>query len=228
MFFAVDIDGVLARDTTGYATYMNRYFHLGIEQSLIDSLTSYAQFIELEAVRSFVRGNESRATEFNSVAKDAQYAPLVQQMRVPINGAVEAVQHIAQFYSFRYVTCRKLSTLPVTQEWLDRYGFPTPENVSCYEQGIHQKYLEAYHFAAADEPLIFIDDLARVFMMSFAALIKHHYQEAKAIRRRCTLLAFDHAEAPQWPFNKPMYPVWPLLDWGQFRNLVGVGEPLHV
>jgi uncharacterized HAD superfamily protein len=30
MFFAVDIDGVLACDTIGYATYLNRYFQLGI------------------------------------------------------------------------------------------------------------------------------------------------------------------------------------------------------
>jgi hypothetical protein len=75
MFFAVDIDEVLARDVTGYATYLNRYFQLGVEQSVIEGLSGYAQFIELEAVRSFVRGNESRAAEFNRVAKEAQYAP---------------------------------------------------------------------------------------------------------------------------------------------------------
>lgn len=224
MFFAVDIDGVLARDITGYATYLNRYFQLGIEQSVIESLSGYAQFIELEAVRSFVRGNESRATEFNRVAKEAQYAPLVQQMRVPIDGAVEAVRHIAEQYRLRYVTCRYSSTLEVTQNWLERYGFPTPESVSCCEEGIHQKYLVAYQMANADEPLVFIDDLATALMTSFAALIKYHYQDAKALRKRCALLAFGHSQAPEWPLNKPMYPVWPLPDWSEFDQLIGAGE----
>src|SRR5262249_16723831 len=131
MFFAIDIDGVLARDTIGYATYLNRHFQLSVEQSVIDGLTGYAQFIELEAVRSFVRGNEDRATEFNRVAKEAQYVPLVQQMKVPIDGAVEAVHYIAEQYPFKYITCRHTSTLDVTQNWLERYGFPCPENVSC-------------------------------------------------------------------------------------------------
>ena len=54
MFFAVDIDGVLARDRIGYATYLNRYFQLGIADSVIECLTDYAQFIKLEEVRSFV------------------------------------------------------------------------------------------------------------------------------------------------------------------------------
>jgi len=224
MFFAVDIDGVLARDITGYATYLNRYFQLGIEQSVIESLTDYAQFIKLEAVRSFVRGNESRATEFNHVAKEAQYAPLVQQMRVPIDGAVEAVHHIAELYHFRYVTCRYASTLDVTQDWLERHGFPRPRDVSCCAEGIHQKYLVAYQMAEADEPLVFIDDLASALMTSFAALIKYHYQDAKVLRKRCTLLAFGHTSAPEWPFNKPLYPVWPLLNWSQFEDLIGVSK----
>ncbi len=228
MFFAVDIDGVLARDTIGYATSLNRYFQLGIADSVIEGLADYAQFITLEEVRSFVRGNEALAAEFNRVAKEAQYTELVQQLRVPVDGARVAMQEIAARYPFRYVTCRYEATMQVTQAWLARYGFPDPENVSCCEQGIHQKYLVAYRSAAEGEPLIFIDDLAETLMKSFAALIKYHYQDAKAIRKRCGLLAFGHSEAPVWPFSKPMYSVWPLPNWGEFGSLIGVGESILV
>jgi len=224
MFFAVDIDGVLARDTIGYATYLNRYFQLGIADSVVEGLTDYTQFIALEEVRSFVRGNEALAAEFNRVAKEAQYAELVQQLRVPVDGALAAMQEIAGRYPFRYVTCRYEATLHVTQAWLARYGFPDPENVSCCEKGIHQKYLVAYQKASESEPLIFIDDLAETFMKSFATLIKYHYQDAKAIWKRCGLLAFGHSEAPAWPFSKPMYSVWPLPNWGAFDSLIGIGE----
>ncbi len=183
MFFAVDIDGVLARDTIGYATSLNRYFQLGIADSVIEGLADYAQFITLEEVRSFVRGNEALAAEFNRVAKEAQYTELVQQLRVPVDGARVAMQEIAARYPFRY---------------------------------------------AEGEPLIFIDDLAETLMKSFAALIKYHYQDAKAIRKRCGLLAFGHSEAPVWPFSKPMYSVWPLPNWGEFGSLIGVGESILV
>lgn len=228
MFFAVDIDGVLARDTIGYATYLNRYFRLGIADSVIKGLADYSQFIMLEEVRSFVRGNETLAAEFNRVAKEAQYAELVQQLRVPVDGALTAMQEIAGRYPFRYVTCRYESTMPVTQAWLACHGFPDPNNVSCCEKGIHQKYLVAYHSAEAHEPLIFIDDLAEALMKSFAALIKYHYQDAKAIRKRCSLLAFGHSKAPDWPFPTPMYDVWPLPNWGKFGSLIGVGERIGV
>jgi len=219
MFFAVDIDGVLARDRVGYATYLNRYFQLGIADAVIEGLADYAQFIQLEEVRSFVRGNEALAAEFNRVAKEAQYAEQVQQLRVPVDGAVAAMQEIARSYPFRYVTCRYEATMQVTREWLACYGFPNPEDVSCCEEGMHQKYLVAHHFASTDDPLIFIDDLAEMFMKSFATLIKYHYQDAKAIWKRCGLLAFGHSEAPAWPFSKPMYSVWPLPNWGAFDSL---------
>ncbi len=226
MFLAVDIDGVLARDRNGYATYLNRYFQLGIADSVIEGLDDYAHFIQLEEVRSFVRGNEALAAEFNRVAKEAQYAELVQKLRVPIDGALAAMQEIARRYPFRYVTCRNAATMQTTQEWLARYGFPEPENVSCCEEGIHQKYLVAYRFADMSEPLVFIDDLAEPFMKSFATLIKYHYQDAKAIWKRCGLLAFGHSEAPTWPFSKPMYSVWPLPNWAAFESLIGTGERL--
>lgn len=45
MFFAVDIDGVPARDTIGYATYLNCYFQLGIADAVIEDLADYARFI---------------------------------------------------------------------------------------------------------------------------------------------------------------------------------------
>ena len=80
--------------------------------------------------------------------------------------------------------------------------------------------------AADEEPLVFIDDLASALMTSFAALVKYHYQEAKAIRKRCGLLAFGHTEAPAWPFGKPMYPVWPFPDWSALDQLIGIGERL--
>lgn len=228
MFFAIDIDGVLARDTIGYATYLNRYFQLGIADSVIESLADYAQFIALKEVRSFVRGNEALATEFNRVAKEAQYEALVQQLRVPVDGALAGMRDIAERYPFRYVTCRSEATMHVTQEWLARYDFPEPKNVSYCEEGMYQKYLVAYRSAAANEPLIFIDDLAEALMKSFVALIKSHYHDAKAIRKRCGLLAFGHSEAPAWPFRTPIYAVWPLPNWGEFGSLIGAEERLHV
>ena len=60
--------------------------------------------------------------------------------------------------------------------------------------------------------------------MADATLIKYHYQDAKVLRRRCALLAFGPTYAPEWPFHKPLYPVWPLPDWSQFENLIGAGE----
>lgn len=219
---------VLARDTIGHATYLNRYFQLRIADAVIEGLADYTQFIALEQMRTFVQRNKALATEFNRVAKEAKYTELVQHLRVPVASALTAMQEIAKRYPFRYVTCRYEATMQITRTWLARYGFPDSENVSCCEKGMYQKYLVAHQRTCEDKPLVFINDLAETFMKSFAPLVKYHYQETKAIRKCCGLLAFGHSQAPAWPFRQSMYAVSPLLNWAAFERLIGAGKRTFV
>jgi len=58
MFFAIDIDGVLAQDTNGYARYLNSYFSLGLANEVIDQIGSYLEFTQLPVVKKYAAQSE--------------------------------------------------------------------------------------------------------------------------------------------------------------------------
>lgn len=225
MFFAIDIDGVLAQDTNGYARYLNSYFSLGLANEVIDQIGSYLEFTQLPVVKKYAAQSEDACKRINEVAKQAQYLAEIQEQKVPVPGSLSSMQEIAKRYPFCYVTARKSETIEITQQWLARYGFPDPSHVFCCDQGIYQKYLYA-HQLAESEPIVMIDDLALRMMKAFATVIKYQYAIAKAIRPKLALYAFGHEQSPVWPFKVAPFPVWPLPNWQQFDTLIGVEQTL--
>jgi len=221
MFFAVDIDGVLARDTNGYARYLNNYFSLGITDEKIGQLQNYQEFTKLLEVKAYIRQSEETCAQFNTVAREAQYLSEIQHAKIPMPGSREAMEVIAKHYPFYYVTCRKSVTSATTHAWLTRNGFPSPDRVHYCERGIYEKYVIAHRLAEPGESILLIDDLALKLMKSFATVIKLDRTLASDLIRRVGLLAFGHADAPVWPFPRRPFHVEPLPDWEHFYELIG-------
>lgn len=87
----------------------------------------------------------------------------------PYVGAVQGLERIvAGGYEIKYFTDRKADAHDDTRDWLEKYGFPTPENLLCCKD--KRAELKAH----ADELATIIDDRPRTLIFARYELGMEH------------------------------------------------------
>lgn len=220
MLYAVDVDGTIAIGGNWYARWLASAAKINIPEADLASIQYGVEFWDLPQVQALT--HEQRAAlrkHAHEHHKDADH----HINAVPIPGAVEALHMLAQSGGVIYTTCRKRSHRKLTSEWLERYGFPSPEQVHCCPR-YHVKFLEAQHVAEPKEPIVLIDDLAREMVLSFRALAIHDRSKVLGLIKRITIVAIGCEEPPTFPFKVP-FPVLALPSW-RLEDLENLGvEP---
>lgn len=210
MLFAIDIDATIAIDHNGYARYLNNALGLGIDEYTIEHIKSYENFYILPAVQNYLQEPDQR-DYYQNIYEKLQYEPEIQRNLVPIPRAVQALNVLARSGKIIYVTCRQPGAESITSEWLARYGFPSPEQVTICPH-YYYKYLVAYDQTKPREKIILVDDHAEEMVKSFFVMAKTHLDIAVSLRRRLAVVAFDHTEPPTFRFKVP-FPVVALRSW---------------
>jgi uncharacterized HAD superfamily protein len=210
MLFAIDIDATIATDRNGYARHLNTQLELGIAEDTIQQLESYADFHRLPAVQNFLQQSEQKARYWH-VYEGLQHEPEIQKQLVPISGAVDALNNLAHSGKIVYVTCRQPAAELITSEWLARYKFPSPAQITICPH-YHYKYLAAYEHSEPREKVILIDDHAKEMILSFFIMTKTHLDIAVSLCRRLAVIAFDQTEPPTFHFKVP-FPIVALPSW---------------
>ena len=224
MLFAIDIDGTIAGTDHGreYAHYLNRVLGIGLSAEKVAAFASYREFALSAEIQAFGAVSQENQDRYMEALELAQHDAEVQRASLPLPGAVEGVKALSTYGRVIYVTCRYASSRELSQEWLGRYGFPSPERVFTCER-FHHKYVEAQKNAAADEPIVLIDDHAEDIVKTFRRLVKEYYQVAKSVYGRFGLVAFGSGKPPTVP-HQLRIPMLALPSWEkeEIQQLMGI------
>src|SRR5579883_2591457 len=213
MLFALDIDGTIGRDTNQIAHILTREFSLPVPEKALDQVDCLSSFLHLRPVKAYLRTlSHEQHEQFHKAMKMASIHPDVQRNRVPIPGAVEALQGLASDgIGIIYTTCRQPESEQLTREWLARHGFPCPDQAYCC-QHYHYKYLKAHELAKPEELVVVIDDQVENMINGFRALAHRHTDLARQLYRRLMVAAFACEKIPTFPVKIP-FPVTILKSW---------------
>jgi uncharacterized HAD superfamily protein len=204
MLFALDIDGTIGRDTNHIARILTREFSLPLSEKALDQVGSLSAFLRLRAVRAYLDNcSEEQREAFREALRAAGRHPDVQRNRIPMPGAVGALQELArEGANVIYTTCRQPESEQLTRDWLARHGFPYPDRAYCC-QHYHHKYLKAHELAESEEPVIVIDDQVENMVNGFRALAHSHAEVARQLYRRLAVVAFACKRIPTFPVKIP-------------------------
>ena len=206
--YALDIDSTIAIDRDGCARYLNEQLHLGIAEETLRDINAYWQFTELAQVVAYRRDHEEH---YQEALKASDHAPCVIAAMVPLPGAVQAVNLLAQEASVVYVTCRREEEADLTRSWLKQHSFPASDAVYPCEH-YHWKYIHAFHAAPGDEPIILIDDMMERVIKSFGIMAREHAQIAYQLLKRIEVVGLGYTTAPTLPAHMPfafsLLPSW--------------------
>lgn len=198
MLIAVDIDGTIASDpeARNHARFMNKALNLGISDETISALHSLEEFMSLSEVRTWKEQGGSRE-RFKEAWEQAQDDGELQRDAVPTVGAVAGVQGLAQEGTLIYLTCRREESRSITQEWLERYGFPYPERV-YFCKDYSYKFIRAFEHAQPDEPVLMIDD-HMVDILKCLRMLSTQPHILYAVLKRFSFACFGKSEVPYLP-----------------------------
>lgn len=215
MLFALDIDGTIGRDTNHIARILTHEFSLPVTEKDLDQVGSLRAFLHLRAVKAYLKAlSLEQSEQFRKAVRVASIHPDVQRNRIPLPGAVEALQGLANDgISIIYTTCRQPESERLTRDWLAHHGFPCPDQAYCC-QHYHYKYLKAHELAEPEEPVLVIDDQVENMINGFRALAHSHADIARQLYRRLAVVAFACDKVPTFPVKVP-FPVVILKSWQQ-------------
>lgn len=213
---ALDIDGVLAREGNAYASYVNTSLSLGISEEALKGIHNNEQFIKMPEVRAYVGKGPEWRDRFQTVFHEAQYAAEVQEQNLVIDGAVEAVNRLAEKCTITYVTNRKTETSDVTRAWLRQAGFPNTDRLHCCFDagGFAGKIRSATSYLARTaERLYFIDDMPAELERAYWRFVQLDIKTATPLLMHSAILAYGHTQLPPCPHSMPVIimaalPIW--------------------
>jgi len=209
MLLALDIDGTIATNGNWYARWLAKESCLAIAEDQLIRIEYGVDFWQLPEVRAL--SHERRADlRAHSHAHHKDLDHLVNE--IPIPGACEALQWLLAKNDAHiiYTTCRPSTSRQLTQEWLARYGFPSPEQVFTCER-YHTKFIHAQRIADPKDPVILIDDQIEKMVPAFRVLIKHERPIALSLIKRIIFVQIGQSEPPTFP---PVpFPVLALPSW---------------
>lgn len=232
MLFAIDIDGTIATHTEqrlSYLPYFNRTLGLGLSK---EQLAAFPRFFTFQERVIFPWMNtQERKILYKEASKQLQYDPDCQQAAIPIAGAVEGTQRLAEYGRVIYVTYRKPDTEQITRRWLANNGFPSPEGAYCSEYS-YDKIKYAQQEAEEEEQVIMVDNDIKGVMIGFRAFCTNYREQGKTLLNRIGFILYgDQVLDPvQYPKIAPVMrlPLKRLVDWqdtpsflqGDFHGLV--------
>ena len=202
-----------SRDTNQIARILTRDFCLPIADTTLDQVESLHAFLQLRAVKKSLDGfSDEQREHFCTAMKAAGKHPDVQRQRIPMPGAVAALQELVREGArIIYPTCRQPESEQLTRAWLAQHGFPAPELAYCC-QHYHYKLLKAYEFAAPDERIVVIDDRVKEVITGVVALYQRSHEVARSLAPRLAVVAFACERLPTFPMTLP-FPVATLASW---------------
>ena len=161
MLFALDIDGTIATSGNWFAQWMTKEAGIAVPEDELARVQYGVEWWQLPAIRAL---SHERRAELRAHAhahhKDLDHLA----NSVPIPGAREALQWLLDEESgsrIIYTTCRPGAGQQITRAWLERYGFPSSENVYTCER-YHSKFIHAHSQAGAKEPVVLILSLIHI------------------------------------------------------------------
>ncbi len=151
--------------------------------------------------------------------------PQVLLTHVALPGAVEGLQHLAQFgTSLEYFTVRQAINAESckrvhenTRVWLETLHFPAPRETRFFWNP-EDKLLVSLE---ALEPYIaLIDDRPAGLIEAHQRIAAQDVQRAEEIRQRVVLVAFGYADTQQLLSFPDTPQIVPLADWSRLRELL--------
>jgi hypothetical protein len=150
--------------------------------------------------------------------------PHVAITHIPMPGAVEALQQLAQEgFSIEYYTARN-SVEPEkckrmhenTYIWLEKHQFPNSNNVS-FVWDISEKWINTRENPG--EYTIIVDDRPHELLQAYRMLAKQEPQTSINIQKHMILVAFQHTSLEQLLTDSENLRIFPLSDWLHFPEL---------
>jgi hypothetical protein len=138
-------------------------------------------------VQAWLAQSEQHKKRYEEVLYASQFDPDIQKAKVPMPGAIQAMHQLALLGKIIYVTLRKPYSEQLTREWLEWYGFPSPDQTYCCEH-FEFKYLQAHHHLQEDEVLTMVDDNIRGLIGRFPTLARTHADVARSLLRRISFV----------------------------------------
>lgn len=211
MHFAIDIDQTICGSNAYeiYAAFHNTDLDLQIDPRILSQLTSYRDFLLLPEVVAF-RLNHER--EWNLSRHRAIATPDVLIAFVPIEGAVQGIEHLSTIGEIWYYTARTPDVREVTQSWLKRYRFPHNQDVACCTS-IDQKVMALAQ--RQDDEIVLIDDRGHTHFL--AALEKQQGEiTVQELLHHLTIFAFGASTLP----TTSLCPLITLPNWGCIQSVL--------
>ena len=221
--------------------YMNRELGIGLSEERLATFRAYHRGVSPEIQRDMEASQQERETwqayfarftfegspevqhwlaqspehqaRYAEVKQASQHDPGLQAAKIPILGAVEAMQQLARVGRLIYVSLRKPVSLALTRDWLARYGFPSWEQAFCCGESCHLKYMRAYEHAETGERVTLIDDYAREMMRCFRILGQVDLSVARSLLPRLSFVAYGNIPVDPIPSKLERFPVARIPAW---------------
>lgn len=216
----VDIDGTICwRNTRKTLEVCNRRLKLGIESERLQTLT-YQEFLQQPEVVAYMqRRGEERA---QLVIGWIDLSPEVLVAVLPIPGAVEGVQRLANLGEITYWTARytpdseELSRgmADATYQWLREQGFPCSDSVT-FCASPQDKLTRIAEWSEAEERRVILIDDRYPKLLEVTGTLDTRLQEI--LRRSVTLVAFGATSVTDATCGMT---VVPLMSWQAIDSLI--------
>ena len=186
MLFAIDVDGTIAKrdgKLAPSAQFLNQMAGLGLPD------TFFADDMDQDAYTAAVEASGVTKEVLEQAREWIYFDPVLQERYVPIPGAVEAMQQLANVGKLIYVTVRMSFSETLTRSWLARSGFPNSSECYCCPNSYY-KIRRAYEVASDHEPIVLIDNRASQIAWRMALAQRAEPDIARSLWPRLALVPF--------------------------------------
>jgi hypothetical protein len=231
MFLGIDVDGTIAmRNTAQWIKVCNEVLKLNISPERLEQI-SYRDFLQLPEVSAY---RKRVGAEYSQRAIGwIDFHPKALLSMLPLQDAVTGVSKLASiceicYYTARYspIVAQQQEIASATKQWLERQGFPSPDNVVFCESVADKLIKLADYVEASSQATILIDDRYQRLLEAFAQLDAgqhptldddHCLRSTSLLRRHLTIVAYKTTPSSQ---DGCAVPVIPFISWQEADALI--------
>lgn len=215
MLFAIDIDQTIAGGN--FRTYVEHHIQdltLDIAPDVVESLTSYHDFLRLPQVILYRRSNEAR---FQESRASCRVSPSVILSLKDLPSAIAGVTTLSRLGTVRYYTIRAPETRVVTKQWLAAKQFPQPDDVIFCQDATDK--LQKLYEQETNDCLVLIDDKCEIILDAFERMKKEKPMMVESLQQRLVLVAFG-VKSDSIPAQKDSLTVLSLPTWEYISDVI--------
>jgi hypothetical protein len=201
VIFAIDIDGTISSaNANEIYSFFVRELGLDIPASVLETLPTFGAFLSLPQVVQFRKASKANERLFLAARHNAIKTPSFLLDLVPMPHAADELHYLTSLGEVRYCTARVPEVQGVTQQWLERHGFPCCHQVECCSTIASKvQTLASYQ---PNQDLVLIDDRGHTDMLDALHTMPN-------LASRLSILAFGVENVPlSTTFYLRALPAW--------------------